>query len=113
MGSNKTEIANEEDRRKTALLRIKCALEHLYNAQCEIGRARQELYALIGLIPENDKLSKIHDAMRTAYYKLSDRSVEIAKHRRPRNAGPEFGLLDHSPEPHEHKAHTACGQVRP
>jgi hypothetical protein len=57
--------------REIAEARVRAALEHLQQAQVEVERARQQLAAVVGVLPEYDRLGKLYERVRAEWYRLA------------------------------------------
>jgi hypothetical protein len=94
-------------RRVHGLARVRAALAHVQQAQNELGRAQQDLSAVIGYTPEWTRLGKLTSKVRDEWYRLE------SKLRKP--ARGDLGQLDGNnvdddgmPRETEHP-HAGCG----
>lgn len=93
--SNDPEI--DKRRRTVGEARVRAAMDHVQQAQIELGRAMADLSAVIGFIPEGDKLSALYDKVHSLWYKIRAR-LDAG----PTKRYPEIGLLDRIPFAGDH-----------
>lgn len=94
-------------RRAAGYARIELALQHIEEAQREIGRAQQELFSVVGLAADNDRLRKLYDKTKAEWYRLRKKVDQLRG--RPHRS---MGLLDHDTTPADRVPHKqGCGQV--
>lgn len=98
-------MANEDPRVVAGMARVRAALDHVQQAQVELSRAIADLSAVIGFIPEGDKLSKLYDQTRKVWYAIQDRMLTG-----PSKRYPEINMLDRTPDARDADPHErGCG----
>lgn len=102
--SNEQKTPGEQlSHREAGELRIRAALEHIEEAQIEIGRAIADLSAVRGFVREGERLQKLYDRIRAEW----DR-VTYAK--KPRGADETYRELDRETQQHDENPHYhGCG----
>lgn len=92
---------------KVGRARVRAALDHVQQAQVELGLAMADLCSVIGYVPESDRLNKLYAKIKDEWYRLD---TKIA--RGPTRAFPQINQLDHTPTADEQiNAHAGgCGR---
>ena len=86
-------------------LRVRAAMEHVEEAQRELGRAQADLCSVIGYTKEFDRLRKLYEAVKTEWYRLDGKLRSV-----PPKTNPRMGQLDREPNEKDAEPHRqGCG----
>lgn len=93
-------------RKEAGTLRVRAAMEHVEEAQREIGRAEADLSAVIGYGPEYLRLLKLYKIIKAQWYKL-----DATLRRVPVKSNPRLGDLDRDATEADAEPHArGCGK---
>jgi hypothetical protein len=80
-------------REEAAEARVRAALRDIQEAQSLIGRASQALSSVVGMVPEWNRLGRVYNQVRGAWYAVESKGQRLRGRRALR--------IDHEPNHHE------------
>lgn len=96
------------DRRQAGSARVRAAMQHVEEAQRELGRAMMDLSAVIGYVREGAALEKLYDKVKAEWYRLDSR-VGFDERNQSRKPVGFVGALDREPDELDMIPHRGCG----